>query len=97
MLVEKWQFPVAISTLIREHHKSPESASGVAVCLFVANQISKQLGFSASGHPAVEALSPLLVERFGGELPEVIARLGDITKLVDEAQLYAQASKESAA
>ncbi|MFA5826693.1 MAG: HDOD domain-containing protein, partial [Gallionellaceae bacterium] len=25
MLVEKWQFPSGISTLIREHHKTPES------------------------------------------------------------------------
>lgn len=97
MLVEKWQFPSGISTLIREHHKTPESTSGVVVCLFVANQISKQLGFGASGHPAVEALPPVLVERFGGELPDVIASLGDISKLVEEAQLYAQASKETAA
>lgn len=95
MLVEKWQFPSDIAHLIQSHHSTPENVSGVGVCLFVANQISKQLGYCASGFSVVEPLPPLLVERFGGELPEVIASLGDISKLMDEAQLYAHASKES--
>jgi putative nucleotidyltransferase with HDIG domain len=96
MLVEKWQFPTGISTLIREHHIIPESADGVAPCLFVANQISKQLGYCAPGYPLVEALPPTLIERFGGDLPAVIESLGDISKLVDEARVYAQATKENA-
>ena len=96
MLVEKWQFPSGIATLILEHHITPESGEGVKVCLFVANQISKQLGYSAPGYSHVEALPPVLIERFGGDLTEVIAELGDISKLVDEAQVYAQASKETA-
>jgi putative nucleotidyltransferase with HDIG domain len=96
MLVEKWQFPSGISTLIREHHTPPEQAVGVAACLFVANQISKQLDFGAPGYPLVEPLPPAFVEYFGGELADVIEKLGDISKLVEEAQVYAQASKESA-
>ena len=95
MLVEKWQFPVGISSYIREHHNAPENPDGVAACLFVANQISKQLGYSAPGHPHVESLPPVLEERFGGNVSDVIACLGDLSKLVDEAQLFAQTSKET--
>ena len=95
MLVEKWQFPSGIATLILEHHITPENSEGVKVCLFVANQMSKQLGYAAPGYSHVEALPPVLVERFGGDLAEVIAKLGDISKLVDEAQVYALASKET--
>ncbi|MDP2806097.1 MAG: HDOD domain-containing protein [Gallionellaceae bacterium] len=94
MLVEKWQFPGDISTLIREHHDAEPGLVGVGVCLYLGNQIAKHLGYGAPGYPAVEELTPALAERFGGQLPEVIESLGDITKLVDEAQLYAQASKE---
>ena len=95
MLVEKWQFPSGIATLILEHHITPENSEGVKVCLFVANQMSKQLGYAAPGYSHVESLPPVLVERFGGDLAEVIAKLGDISKLVDEAQVYALASKET--
>lgn len=94
MLVEKWQFPSNVASLIRDHHHLPGDANGVAVCLFLGNQISKHLGYNAPGYPAVEALPAHLVKRFGGELPALVEGLGDISKLVDEAQLYAHASKE---
>ncbi len=94
MLVEKWQFPSNVSSLIREHHEGSAGSDGVGICLFVANQIAKHLGYAAPGYPAVEELAPALVERFGGQLPEIIESLGDIAKLIDEAQLYAQASNE---
>lgn len=96
MLVEKWQFPSGITNLIREHHHTPSTPTGVPACLFVANQISKQLGFGATPHAHVVEFPLAFVQRFGGDLPAVIASLGDISKLVDEAQVYAQASKESA-
>lgn len=95
MLVEKWQFPSDISMLIREHHVQSANVGGVAACLFVANQISKQLGFGAAGYAAVDALPPQLEALFGGDLAQVIESLGDISRLVDEAQVYAQASKEA--
>lgn len=97
MLVEKWQFPSGISALIREHHLPPTTVVGVAPCLFVANQLSKQLGFSAPGHPAADDLPPELVERFGADWAAVAETLGDISKLLEEAQVYAQASKETPA
>ncbi len=96
MLIEKWQFPSGISSLIKDHHASPPSHSGIDACVFVANQISKQLGFPSSGYSMVEELPAELAARFGGStLDELIARLGDLSKLVEEATLYANASRES--
>lgn len=97
MLVEKWQFPSGISMLIREHHHAPTHAVGIGPCLFVANQLAKQLGFAAPGYDAVEPMPAVLVECFGESFDEVIDTLGDVTKQLDEAQLYAQASKEGSA
>lgn len=94
MLVEKWQFPSGISTLIHDHHTPSANHSGVGACVFIANQLSKQLGFSSSGHLVVEELPAELSAQFGGDLSAVIAGLGDLTLLVDEAQFYAQAYKE---
>lgn len=95
MLVEKWQFPSGISTLIHDHHTHSANQSEVASCVFVANQISKQLGYASSGHLAVEELPEELAAKFGGNLSEIIASLGDISAILDEAQLYSQAYRES--
>ncbi|HEX5363829.1 MAG TPA: HDOD domain-containing protein [Gallionella sp.] len=94
MLVEKWQFPIGISTLIREHHSLSARHTGVAACLFVANQISKQLGYATSDYLNIDEMPAELVAQFGGDLPEVIASLGDISTLLQEAQAYAQAYQE---
>jgi putative nucleotidyltransferase with HDIG domain len=94
MLVDKWQFPSDISSLILNHHSAAENHSGVAACLFAANQISRRLGFAGPGYHEADELPPALVDLFGGDLDEVIESLGDISKLMEEAQVYAQASKE---
>lgn len=95
MLVEKWQFPNDISTIIRDHHAAAAEHTGVSACLFAANQISRRLGFAGPGYHEADELPPALAELFGGDLDTVIAGLGDISRLLEEAQAYAQASKES--
>ncbi len=62
-------------------------------CLFVADQISKQLS-GGGGNLLVEELPPALVEHFGGQLQDVIASLGDLSKIENEAQVFAQVGKE---
>jgi HD-like signal output (HDOD) protein len=94
MLVEKWQFPMQLTENIRNHHSVIETENTVHSCLFVANQISKFRALGNSGNVVVEALSPALVTFFGGELEEIIASLGDMSKLENEAQVFAQVSKE---
>ena len=45
----------------------------------------------------VEELSPALADHFGGELKDIIASLGDLSKIANEAQVFAQVGKESKA
>lgn len=95
MLVEKWQFPSGIAGLILEHHRPPDTAEGVGVCLFIANQISKHLGLGTHGGQVAEPFPDIVADRFGGELEDVIADLGDLSGLADEVRLYANIGKES--
>lgn len=94
MLVEKWQFPTFLADNIRNHHGDISPDNTMQSCLFVADQISKQLVQDSSGTMLVEELSSALVERFEGELPDIIAALGDLSSLEIEAQAFAQVGRE---
>ncbi len=93
MLVEKWSFPKQLIETIRNHHGVISPDNTVQSCLFVANQISKQLGLGHSGNLVVEELPPALATRFNGSLTDIIASLGDISKLTSEAQVVAQTGR----
>lgn len=97
MLVEKWQFPSQLTDNIRHHHSDISPDNTVQSCLFVANQISKRLALGSSGNPVVEELPPVLAEHFGGELHDIIASLGDISRLTSEVQVFAKIGKEGRA
>lgn len=94
MLVERWQFPKQLTDNIRNHHSEYAADNTVQNCLFAANQISKQLELGDSGNLVVEVLPPDLEKYFGGDLQNVIASLGDISKLISEAEVFAQTAKE---
>jgi len=94
MLVEKWQFSKELSESILNHHSEIASNDTMQSCLFVADQISKQL-LPENGNPVVELLPPALIERFDGELTDIIAGLGDLSWLEIEAQTFAQIGKEA--
>ncbi len=96
MLVGKWQFPKALTDAIRQHHSEIQAENTMLSCLFMADQISKKLSMGHSGNTIVDELPPGLVERFGGNLDNIIARLGDLTKVIEEAQSFANVSKEAA-
>ncbi len=93
MLVEKWQFPKHLTENIRNHHSDITPDNAVRSCLFVADQISKQLSHDG-GNPMVEQLSPALADHFGGQLDNIIASLGDLSRIENEALLFAQIGKE---
>lgn len=93
MLVEKWQFPSLLIETIRNHHGEISPDNTVQSCLFVANQISKQLKLGNGGNPLAEELTPALAERFGGTLEDIIDSLGDLSRIENEAQIVAQAGK----
>lgn len=90
MLVEKWQFPKQLIDNIRNHHSEISPGNTVQNCLFVANQISKQLKLGNSGNSVVEDLPPAMAEEFGNDLAGVIDSLGDISILVSEAKVFTQ-------
>ncbi|MFA6972159.1 MAG: HDOD domain-containing protein [Gallionella sp.] len=94
MLVEKWRFPKQLIETIRNHHSAISPDNTVQSCLFVANQISKKLGLGNGGNLVVEELPPALAARFNGSLSDIIASLGDISRLESEAKVVAQAGRE---
>lgn len=95
MLVEKWQFPKQLTDNIRHHHSEIAPGDTVQSCLFAANQISKHLAPGGGGDAVVEELPPLLQDYFGADLSELIASLGDLSRFVSEASVFAQMARES--
>ena len=94
MLVEGWQFPKNLSDTIRHHHDPELQETTLQNCLYVANQLSKHESLHSNGHSKMEALPPAIVERFGGNLDEILVKLGDLSNVVAEAQAFVQISKE---
>lgn len=95
MLVEKWQFPKQLVDNIRNHHSETAPINTVHSCLYAANQISKKMAYGNGGNPVVAELTPAMAEYFGADLDGIIAGLGDISKLANEAQVFAQVGKEA--
>ena len=88
MLVGKWQFPESLADTIRYHHSEIQPENTVLSSLFVADQISKKLAMGNSGNLMVEELPPALIEHYGNDLDGIIASLGDLSRVVEEAQSF---------
>ncbi len=89
LLAERWGFDQKLIEAINHHH-NPNPQNLMAQCLFVANQISKQLHFGNGGNPVVEKLPEAINTRFGMTLDELIESLGDLTTLESEALSFIQ-------
>jgi len=90
MLAEKWQFPQTLVDCMRNHH-SPDAGEGMMwASVYAANQISKKMSFGDGGNHCIEALPPAVRNYFGGDLDEIIASLGDLSKIVEEAQVFSR-------
>lgn len=96
MLVGKWQFPKALTESIRQHHGKIPPENTMLACLFAADQISKNMSLGNSGNTVIDELPPGLAARFGGNLDNVVAQLGDLSKVIEEAHSFAKVSKEAA-
>jgi putative nucleotidyltransferase with HDIG domain len=90
MLVEKWHFAPQLIETIRHQYGADRPDTDMIACVFGANQISKKLKFGFGGNPLVEELPPDIAQRLGGSLEEVIATLGDLTPLFEEAKIFAK-------
>lgn len=89
MLVEKWRFAAPLVETIRHQFVDDLRDTGLIACVFAANQISKKLKFGAAGNPLFDELPAPIAQRLGGTLDEVIASLGDLDRMFEEAKVFA--------
>jgi len=90
MLAEKWRFAPHLVETIRHQYGPELSDSDMIACVFGANQISKKLNFGFAGNSLVEEFPPAVARRLGGSRDEVIASLGDLNSLFEEAQVFSK-------
>jgi len=90
MLAEKWQFPQTLVDCIRNHHSPDSGEGGIWASVYAANQISKKMAFGDSGNPVIEQIPPTICNYFGGDIDEIIAALGDLSKIAEEAIVFSQ-------
>ena len=88
MLVEKWRFAPQLVDAIRSQNGDASLDNGMAACVFAANQISKKLGLGFGGNSFVELPPPPVAQRLGGDLDAVIASLGNIRAMYEDAQIF---------
>ena len=90
MLVEKWRFAPHLIETIRHQHPSNFKDTDMIACVFGANQISKRLKFGFGGNPYIDEFPASVQKRLGGSLDEVIASMGDLNPLFEEAKVFAK-------
>jgi putative nucleotidyltransferase with HDIG domain len=90
MLVEKWRFaPNLVETI--QNMRGPElKDTPMVACVFAANQISKKMQFGFGGNCHIDELTLPMAVRLGGNLDDVIARLGDLNALFEEAKVFSK-------
>jgi putative nucleotidyltransferase with HDIG domain len=90
MLVEKWRFAPQLVETIQNMHGPQVKDTPMIACVFAANQVAKKLAFGFGGNRLIEPLPPSLALRLGGDLDHVIAELGDLQALFEEAQVFSR-------
>ncbi len=90
MLVEKWRFAPKLIETIRCQNGTDLKDTDMVACVFAANQVSKKLNFGFGGNALVEEFPNQIVKRLGANLDDLIVRMGDLSKLFDEAQVFAR-------
>ena len=95
MLAEKWQFPPALIDCIRNHHSMDGGKGGIWASVYAANQISKKMSFGDSGNPCIDALPQAARSYFGGDIDEIIASLGDLSKIAEDARVFAHVGSDA--
>lgn len=93
MLIERWQFPKNLIDAIRYHHAQNMPGSTLQCCLYMADQLSRHPAFNSHGTNVTIELPDKVKERFGGNVDEIIVKLGDLSNIVAEANAFAHTSK----
>jgi len=90
LLVEKWRFAPVLVETIRSQHGPAAMDTDLVACVFGANQISKKLRYGSGGNALVEEFPPQVERRLGGSLDALMAQLGDLDAVFDEAKVFAR-------
>jgi putative nucleotidyltransferase with HDIG domain len=92
LLAQRWQFSDELVACIRDHHNLSAPPTALSDCLRTANQIARKLDVGNSGNPWREDEPAAAPHRFGDDLDQTIASLGDLQRFIDDAQTFAQVS-----
>ena len=92
LLATRWQFAPQLVDCIRDHHAPVVEASAIGDCLRLADLISRRQGYMADGSIAPAGDEPI-PERFGSDIMTVEAELGDLDKVVANANLFVEAGR----
>ncbi|OGB34257.1 MAG: phosphohydrolase [Burkholderiales bacterium RIFCSPLOWO2_12_FULL_61_40] len=90
MLVEKWRFAPHLVETIRHQHLADLKDTDMIACVFGANQISKKLNFGFGGNSCIDEFPAAIQKRLDGTLDEVVASMGDLNPLFEEAKIFAK-------
>jgi len=93
-LAERWQFPPHLVDVIRMHHSEEHEPDAMMDCLRVANQVSRMRELGDAGHPWRGDETCAAPARFGDDLEQVVLSLGDLQKIVADANAFAQVGAE---
>lgn len=94
LLAKRWKFAEPLVNCIRDHHDEAAEPSAMLDCLRMADAICRKHAFGDSGNPWRAAELASLPTRFGADIETVIAALGDLQKIIDDAQAFAQIGTE---
>jgi len=94
MLATKWQFPAHMIDCIRDHHAPDAEPSALLDCVRMADQICRKLNFGDAGNAWRDEEPLAAPERFGASMDDAIASLGNLEKIVSDAQMFAQVEKK---
>jgi len=94
LLAKKWQFAEGLVDCIRDHHHPDAEPSAMLDCLRMADMICRKHAFGDAGNPWNEEELARMPARFGGDIDDVIAKLGSLDKIVEDAQSFAQIGTE---
>jgi len=91
-LVEKWQFPQALTDCIRQHHSNNAGETGMGACVFAANQICNKIYPENANDLQSDIFPDSVAQQFGCDLDALIATFGEtgLEKIAAEARLFAQ-------
>jgi HD-like signal output (HDOD) protein len=90
MLAEKWRFAPALIETIGNQALENLKDTDMSACVFGANQISKKMQFGFGGNPCFDEFPAKVQKRLGGSLEQVIASMGDLNALFEEAKIFAK-------